>query len=81
MQKIQCLQIAKGFLSGNFKNSMEALAVGHTWRNRFEDQLHLVYKEWLLRKVTDEFAKSAKVEEFLGGASGILGDQLALLEK
>ena len=60
---------------------MEALAVGHTWRNRFEDQLHLVYKEWLLRKVTDEFAKGAKVEEFLGGASGILGDQLAVLEK
>lgn len=60
---------------------MEALAVGHNWRNRFEDQLHLVYKEWLLKKVTDEFAKGAKVEEFLGGASGILGEQLAVLEK
>lgn len=81
MYKIQCLAVAKGFLGGNFLNSMQDLASSHHWRNRFEDQLNVNYKEWLFKKVSDELTKAVKVEDFLGGASGVLGDQLTALEK
>ena len=36
----------------------------HHWRSRFEDQLQVNYKDWLLKKVSDEFLKGSKVEEF-----------------
>jgi len=74
MQKLQCLGMAKGYLASAFKNSMQALATGHHWRSRLEDQLHLVYKEWLLKKVTDEFTKAVKVEEFVAGPTGVIGE-------
>ena len=57
---------------------MEALNAQHHWRSRFEDQLQVTYKDWLLKKVSDEFVKATKVEDLLtGGQSGsILFDNL-----
>lgn len=74
MQKIQCLQMARNFLGNNLMNSMQSLANGHHWRSRFDDQLQISYKDWLLKKVTEEFVKSSKVDEFLGGP--VLSEQL-----
>ena len=74
LQKIQCIAAAKGYLSKVFINSMEALNGQQTWRSRFQDQLQINYKDWLLKKVQDEFTKGAKVEDFIGGNEGILGN-------
>lgn len=81
MDKIQCLALAKGFLAGNFMNSMQSLANEHHWRSRFEDQLNVDYKEWLFKKVSEEFTKATKVEDFVSGTTGIVGEQLVTLEK
>jgi hypothetical protein len=62
-------------------NSMNILqATEHHWRSRFDDQLNISYKDWLLKKTVEEFVKGAKVEDFLGGIGGILGDQLKTVE-
>ncbi len=62
-------------------NSMVALNAQHTWRSRFDDQLNVNYKDWLLKKVQDEFLKGTKVEDFVGGEAGIIGTQLKVLEE
>ena len=61
---------------------MEALNAQHHWRSRFEDQLQVNYKDWLLKKVSEEFVKGAKVEELIvGGQSGsILFDNLKAIQ-
>ena len=75
LQKIQCISIAKNYLSHTFFNAMEALNAQHHWRSKFEDQLQVNYKDWLLKKVSDEFLKNTKVEEFVAGSqSSILFD-------
>lgn len=62
-------------------NSMQSLqSTQHHWRSRFEDQLQISYKDWLLKKTLEEFQKGGKVEDFLGGIGGILGDQLKNVE-
>jgi len=60
---------------------MQSLATGHHWRSRFDDQLNIVYKDWLFKKVSEEFEKGTKVEEFIGGQTGVIGEQLTVLEK
>ena len=73
--------MAKGYLSNNFMNSMHSLqSTQHHWRQRFDDQLQISYKDWLLKKTLEEFIKGSKVEDFLGGIGGILGDQLKNVE-
>jgi hypothetical protein len=67
LQKIQCLSIAKNYLASTFFNAMDALHAQHHWRSRFEDQLQVNYKDWLHKKVTEEFLKQNKVEEFIAG--------------
>lgn len=37
MNKLQCLNIAKNFLSQNFKQSMQFLADKNHWRDTFKD--------------------------------------------
>lgn len=74
------MAVAKGYLSKVFINSMEALNAQHTWRSSFQDQLQINYKDWLIKKVQDEFFKGNKVEDFIGGEQGILGQQLKALE-
>jgi hypothetical protein len=76
LQKIQCLAVAKQYLKNTFLGSMEALNAQHTWRSRFDDQLNINYKDWLLKKVQDEFLKGAKVEDFVGGQGGLIGSQV-----
>jgi hypothetical protein len=46
---------------------MEGLNAQHHWRSRFEDQLQVNYKDWLLKKVSEEFIKGSKVEELIVG--------------
>lgn len=60
MHKLQCLNIAKGYLQNTFMNSMQLLADNHQWRNKFDDQLQVIYKEWLYNKIGDEFEKDKK---------------------
>ena len=43
--------------------------------------MNINYKDWLLRKVQDEFIKATKVEEFVGGQSGIIGSQVQAIEE
>jgi type II secretory pathway pseudopilin PulG len=81
LQKIQCLAVAKQYLKNTFLGSMEALNAQQSWRSKFEDQLNITYKDWLLRKVQDEFLKGAKVEDFIGGHAGIIGSQVHALEE
>lgn len=72
MQKLQCLNIAKAYLSNTFTNSMQFLADNNYWRNKFEDQLQVIYKEWLFKKIDEESQKSSKAGDFL---DGIVSDQ------
>lgn len=44
---MQCLNIAKSFLSTNFKKSMQFLADKNHWRDTFEDQLNVDFKDWM----------------------------------
>lgn len=50
---------------------MQFLADNNYWRNKFEDQLQVIYKEWLFKKIDDESQKSSKAGDFL---DGIVGD-------
>ena len=50
--------------------------------------MNITYKEWLYKKIGEEIAKGGKVDEFITGAPlvhtggvGLVGEQLALLEK
>ncbi len=54
MYKLQCLNVAKAYLSRTFVNSMHYLADNNYWRDKYQDQLHVIYKEWLLKKLEDE---------------------------
>ncbi len=65
LQKIQCIAIAKNYLSNTFLNAMDSLHQQHHWRSKFEDQLQVNYKEWLLKKTLDEFTKATKVEDLI----------------
>lgn len=73
--------MARGFLQNNFINSMSTLTAQHNWRSRFDDQLNIVYKDWLLKKVNEEFFKDNKVEDFLASQQGVIGEQLVQIEK
>lgn len=64
MHKLQCLNIAKGYLQGVVGNSMQYLADQHFWRNKFQDQLQVVYRDWLYKKIQDEFLKEQKSDTF-----------------
>lgn len=81
MRKVQCLALAKHFLARNLAHSLEGLASLHAWRSRFEDQLQGGFKDWLLKKAAEEIGKGARVEEFIGGHAGIIGQQLVSFEK
>lgn len=64
MHKLQCLNISKAYLSNTFVNSMQFLADNNYWRNKFQDQLHVIYKEWLFKKTDEEAQKSSKAGDF-----------------
>lgn len=61
MHKLQCINIAKNFLSGCFMGTMKKLAKNNVWRDSFKDQLTVAYKESLLQAVrgdTDKFGRA-----------------------
>lgn len=64
MQKLQCLAVARATLQGTLKNAVEHIKDNHAFRNRFEDQLQVNYREWLFKKVDEEFIKKAKSSAF-----------------
>jgi len=68
MQKLQCLSIAKNFLKNNFMSSMKYLADNDHWRDTFEDQLNIDYKDWLYGQVGKQLENKAK--------SNVLKDQI-----
>lgn len=61
---------------------MDALNQQHHWRSKFEDQLQVNYKDWLLKKTLDEFTKGIKVEELISAPQqgSILADQLRAIQ-
>lgn len=67
IQKLQCLNIAKSFLSTNFKKSMQQLADKNHWRNTFEDQLNVDLKDWMYDQVTQNLANKKKSKVFKDG--------------
>lgn len=46
---------------------MQFLADNNYWRNKFQDQLQVLYKEWLFKKIDEEAQKSSKSGDFLDG--------------
>lgn len=64
MHKLQCLNVAKSYLSSTLFTSVRYLADHNYWRNSFKDQLQTNFKEWMLKKIQDDFGKDTKGEEF-----------------
>jgi len=64
MQKLQCMNIAKNFLSTNFMKSMQSLADKNHWRDSFKDQLNVDYKDWLYDSVAKTLENKGKSGNF-----------------
>ena len=64
MEKLQCLNIAKTFLSTNFKKSMQHLADKNHWRDSFKDQLHVDFKDWMYQSISNNLDNKAKSGQF-----------------
>lgn len=64
MRKLQCLAIARESLQHTFVNCISYLQENNQFRNKFEDQLNVSYREWLFKKVDDEFQKGQKSDGF-----------------
>ena len=64
MNKLQCLNISKTFLSTNFKMSMQFLADKNHWRDTFKDQLNVDFREWLYDSVTRNLTNKQKASSF-----------------
>ena len=78
MHKLQCLSLAKNFLSNTFDNSMQYLADHNFWKNKFNDQLHIIYKDWLFKKIDEEAQKHSKSSQF---QDSIFTDQITEVNK
>ena len=64
MQKLQCLAVAREYLKNTFTNCIGYLQENNSFRNRFQDQLKVNYKEWLFKKVDEELQKDQKSDGF-----------------
>ena len=62
-----CLNIAKNFLSTNFKKSMEHLASKNHWRDTFKDQLNVDFKDWMYNSIAKNLENKAKSGSFKDG--------------
>lgn len=56
--------MARGYLKKTFPNCMTFLQENNYYRNRFEDQLNVNYREWLFKKVDEELQKESKSDNF-----------------
>ena len=64
MNKLQCLNIAKQFLSTNFKKSMQFLADKNHWRDSFQDQLNVDFKDWIYGSISQNISNKQKSSNF-----------------
>ncbi len=62
MNKVQCLNVAKNFLSNTFKQSMQFLTDKNHWRDSFKDQLNINYQEWLMDSVAANLSNKQQSE-------------------
>jgi hypothetical protein len=58
------LNVAKNYLGGALYTSVRYYADHNYWRNQFKDQLQTNFKEWMLKKIEDEFQKDSNSTEF-----------------
>ena len=65
MHKLQCLNISKNYLQKSFEGSLQYLVDNSYWRNSFHDQLHVIYKEWLLKKMGEKSSMEYTADKFL----------------
>jgi hypothetical protein len=70
MLKLQCLNISKQYLGGVLMSSMRFMKEHHYWRDNYQDQLRTNLKDWLYKKVDDEFNKKAKSAAFQDDLAG-----------
>jgi len=61
------LNIAKSFLSTNFKKSMQHLADKKHWRDTFKDQLNVDFKDWMYNQIATNLENKAKSNVFKDG--------------
>ena len=78
MHKLQCLNISKRFLTGAFMGTMQQLAEGSYWRDSFQDQLSVGFKDALLSSVLTDTQKTKHTGVLL---DGVVGDQLDVFGK
>ncbi len=64
MHKLQCLNISKSYLEKTFLSSLQFLADNSYWRNTFNDQLHIIYKEWMYKKIGENISMDEKSGNF-----------------
>lgn len=64
MHKLQCLNTAKAYLNNTLYTSIRFLADHNQWRNQFKDELQTNFKEWVLKKLEDEFSVDDKSSHF-----------------
>jgi hypothetical protein len=55
MQKVQCLAVAREYLKNTFVNCITNMKENNMFRNKFKDQLNVNYREWLFKKVDEEY--------------------------
>jgi hypothetical protein len=58
------MNIAKNFLSQNFKKSMQFLADKNHWRDTFKDQLNVDYKDWMYDSIAKTLENKHKSSNF-----------------
>lgn len=61
------MNIAKTFLSNNFKTSMQFLADKNHWRDTFKDQLNVDFKDWMYNSVARTLENKEKSSQFKDG--------------
>jgi hypothetical protein len=78
MYKLQCLNISKQFLNGCFMRTMTQLAENSYWRDSFQDQLNVAFKDQLLGTVLTETQKAGHTGQLL---DGLCSEQMELFAK
>ena len=64
MQKLQCLNVAKSFLSTSFNKSMQYLADKNHWRDTFKDQLNVDFQDWMYQSIANNLTNKVKSGNF-----------------
>jgi hypothetical protein len=58
MHKLQCLNVAKQFLQGCFQGTMKHLAESNYWRDSFDDQLNIAFKQFITAKTVHQTSRA-----------------------